>query len=511
MNLYARCLHSGATLETHGFALQSHPTAVVDFEDSAEVSDTYYSEIRNLVKEATGASDVFVFDHTLRQTGSTSLNAATASSKAAPVPRVHCDYTTTGAPRRLLQLGKAGIDSETKGRTLTDEEVQKYADGRFAFINVWRSIDGHHPVLQNPLAVCDERSVAPEDKFLYELRFADRTGENYSLQHNADHKWYYYPKQTKEECLLFKVFDKKDDGPRFVFHTAFDDPLSPPDAPPRTSIEVRTVAFFDEANPTPPVFWDMKHSNNAARIRLWLGMEDNTASDFVQTRMVQYTDLQSARFRAVNPLGKVPGLVRSDGITVFESNVILQYLEDKFGPLYTPESAEDKQLMNLQMRVHDLYIASPNCTAPGFSHSQGSMYLSNAWHGVARGMDIETRAAKFAEMWKQLLWMEDSIGGKFLVGDEVTLSDFTWFPTCVFMEFMLPLYGWNVFSGDGPSSFPRLARWYSRCREIGCFAQTRGEILEYWDEMEGQGQFEPILEEIKRSEEEGKGLKFKYP
>ena len=47
-------------------------------------------------------------------------------------------------------------------------------------------------------------------------------------------------------------------------------------------------------------------------------------------------------------------------------SVILQYLEDKYGDqLYTPATAEDKQLMNLQMRLHDLYIASPNCTAPG--------------------------------------------------------------------------------------------------------------------------------------------------
>src|SRR2546422_8091822 len=31
---------------------------------------------------------------------------------------------------------------------------------------------------------------------------------------------------------------------RFTAHTAFDDPTSPPDPPPRESIEVRTLAFF---------------------------------------------------------------------------------------------------------------------------------------------------------------------------------------------------------------------------------------------------------------------------
>ena len=42
---------------------------------------------------------------------------------------------------------------------------------------------------------------------------------------------------------------------------------------------------------------------------------------------MRYPDLQTAEFAAVNPLKKVPALVRADGVTVFESNVILDYLE----------------------------------------------------------------------------------------------------------------------------------------------------------------------------------------
>ena len=76
------------------------------------------------------------------------------------VPRVHCDYTATGAPRRLVQLGREGIYSKLRHRTLTEEEVGELASGRYAFINVWRSIDEDAPVMQQPLAVCDEHSVA---------------------------------------------------------------------------------------------------------------------------------------------------------------------------------------------------------------------------------------------------------------------------------------------------------------------------------------------------------------
>jgi len=64
----------------------------------------------------------------------------------------------------------------------------------------------------------------------------------------------------------------------------------------------------------------MKHSNNAARIRLWMNLKrPGGMSDLVETRMVQYTDLKTRAFTAINPLKKVPALIRADGATVFES------------------------------------------------------------------------------------------------------------------------------------------------------------------------------------------------
>ena len=79
---------------------------------------TYYGEMMDLVKAASGAERVFIFDHTVRESGNTNLNAA-AGGSAAPVPRVHCDYTASGAPRRLQQLGAEGSDSRLRGRVLT--------------------------------------------------------------------------------------------------------------------------------------------------------------------------------------------------------------------------------------------------------------------------------------------------------------------------------------------------------------------------------------------------------
>jgi hypothetical protein len=66
----------------------------------------------------------------------------------------------------------------------------------------------------------------------------------YSLTFNPAHRWFYYPNMQADEAMLLKCFDSDPARARFTAHTAFDDPAAPADAPPRESIEVRTLAFF---------------------------------------------------------------------------------------------------------------------------------------------------------------------------------------------------------------------------------------------------------------------------
>ena len=90
---------------------------------------------------------------------------------------------------------------------------------------------------------------------------------------------------VKDECILFNVYDKKEDGPRFVFHSAFDDPTTPQDAPDRESIEVRAIVCFQEPE-NKGQFFDMVHSNNAARVRLWLKLKG--LDHLVDSKMITY-------------------------------------------------------------------------------------------------------------------------------------------------------------------------------------------------------------------------------
>src|SRR5579862_138937 len=51
-------------LDQEGFELRRHDTQVVDFYDSAEVQRVYYPEVEALLRAATGAAKIVIFDHT---------------------------------------------------------------------------------------------------------------------------------------------------------------------------------------------------------------------------------------------------------------------------------------------------------------------------------------------------------------------------------------------------------------------------------------------------------------
>ena len=95
------------------------------------------------------------------------------------------------------------------------------------------------------LQQADARSVAPEDLMIAERRYPNRVGQTYRLKYSPRHRWFYFPEMRRDEAIVFKVFDSQKDGrARFTPHTSFDDPATPPGAPPRQSIEARALAFF---------------------------------------------------------------------------------------------------------------------------------------------------------------------------------------------------------------------------------------------------------------------------
>lgn len=214
------------SLDREGFELRRHDSAVVDFFDEDTVRDVYYPEVDALLRAATGAEKIVIFDHTLRNTahGKSGAHIREAGNS------VHNDYTVASAAKRVRDL-------------LDPAEAEARLQRRFVEINVWRPIA--EPVQSWPLALCDAQSLDWQDLVASERRSRERVGETYRVHFNPRHRWFYFPHMRRDEVLLIKCFDSATDGrARLSVHSAFEDPTTAADAPPRQSIEIRSFAFF---------------------------------------------------------------------------------------------------------------------------------------------------------------------------------------------------------------------------------------------------------------------------
>jgi hypothetical protein len=222
-----RSIVDDISLDAQGFDLVGHRTAVRDFYNEQEVRSIYYPEAEDLLKHATGADRVLIFDHTVRRRIPGSEDRR-ADAPRQPVPRVHVDHTARSGPQRV--------------RDLLPNEAEKLLRGRVQIINIWRPIRG--PLRDTPLAACDARSVKPEQLVASDLVYPNRVGETYSVLFDPGHRWFYAPEMRVDEALLLKCYDSNGDGrARFAPHSAFTDPTTPPNALPRESIEIRALVF----------------------------------------------------------------------------------------------------------------------------------------------------------------------------------------------------------------------------------------------------------------------------
>ena len=218
------------SLDTAGFQFVAHKSEVGNFWDEDEIRRVYYPESIALLKRVTGASEVRVFDHTLRRRVDHVENDRRGDLPRQPAIRVHVDQTETSGVSRL--------------KFLYPDEADSLIARRVAIVNLWRPIRA--PAIDFPLAVCDARTVARRDLVASDLLFRERRGETYNVVYNPAHRWFYASDMRPDEVLLLKCFDSRDDVARFAPHTAFANPTAPADAPPRESIELRTYVIYDE-------------------------------------------------------------------------------------------------------------------------------------------------------------------------------------------------------------------------------------------------------------------------
>ena len=284
------------TLERNGFELYSncqerspHEVTNMDFLDQDQVVNQYYPICEHLVHDALQSynkddspsiAGVFAFDHNVRSKAKNFGSIKTASNKSDIAPQiqnpaslVHADYTHVSAPKRLNDLCKAPkvndvlrpkLLAQNKNSLLNPDMVREALEGkrRYAFINVWRSIDTEYPVKDCPLACVDASTASMKDMRTFKIHYVDRVGENYfvcpSSNARRKHDWYYYPDMSIDEVLLLKQWDSfggvandchSDCGSTstFTIHSAFINSACLSDGVrPRKSIEVRCVVLWDK-------------------------------------------------------------------------------------------------------------------------------------------------------------------------------------------------------------------------------------------------------------------------
>ncbi|CZT23694.1 uncharacterized protein RCC_09408 [Ramularia collo-cygni] len=197
--------------------------------DTETIERDYYASVEEVVKRATGAEKVVIFNHSIRKRDPDE-GFFGRPGKQQPGRTVHCDQTPKGALRRARQYG--------------GENVEELLKGRFRIINVWRPINA--PVDDWPLATMDGSSLEDENLHATDLwkRQWEEMGSTYNISHNKNQKWYYLGGQRPDEALLIKIYDNKSDvAAKLCPHCAFEHPETKPDAPRRESIEVRCLVF----------------------------------------------------------------------------------------------------------------------------------------------------------------------------------------------------------------------------------------------------------------------------
>ncbi len=231
----ARLLEPPPSLDRNGFALADAETAVTDLHDQDGVTTRFYDECSHLVGRLTGCTGTRVIQHQYRN-GYGGLPPGH--------PRGHRP-TANGSQG---SYGGTHADISPHAENRWDEFVDRR---HCAMFNVWRSTDLARDIEVMPLSLCDMQTVAVDDMVAADAwaqTDPPRKLVSYRLAYNPAQRWYYFPRMTPSETLVFKQYDTRQEVPnlRTTYHGAIADPTTPEDAPLRETIEVRVLALFDE-------------------------------------------------------------------------------------------------------------------------------------------------------------------------------------------------------------------------------------------------------------------------
>jgi glutathione S-transferase len=177
----------------------------------------------------------------------------------------------------------------------------------------------------------------------------------------------------------------------------------------------------------------------------------------------------SAEYAKINMLGKMPAL-DVDGLVIPESEVINEYLEDKFpNPPLLPKSPEGRAKVRVITRFHDLYLEPPLRALFGQMNP--------------KTRDEKVVGEKVTDFKKRLDQLEKMVAdGGFATGSDFTLADCALAPTMFFATNLLPAFGAQPLEGR-----PRIAAWWKHVQTRPSVKKGLGEMGEALAAMQRGG------------------------
>eukprot|EP00316_Scyphosphaera_apsteinii_P005087 CAMPEP_0119313632 /NCGR_PEP_ID=MMETSP1333-20130426/29760_1 /TAXON_ID=418940 /ORGANISM="Scyphosphaera apsteinii, Strain RCC1455" /LENGTH=285 /DNA_ID=CAMNT_0007318499 /DNA_START=178 /DNA_END=1035 /DNA_ORIENTATION=+ len=202
-------------------------------------------------------------------------------------------------------------------------------------------------------------------------------------------------------------------------------------------------------------------TNSPGKIMLFAALNPKL-NDYIDFKSpADYGGFGSEEYLKISPQGLFPAAVTPDGMHLFESDVILEYLADKYsdklevsGLGETPEvRARSKQLV----AIHNMYISGVNCTQPDFFSNQAIIYKP--------GMPTDERAARLKDLNKQFDLIDGLIVGPFATGSAITFADISLYPTIAMIEDVAS----KSIVGSVIAGRPQLKAWLAHCNEQPAF------------------------------------------
>ena len=135
----------------------------------------------------------------------------------------------------------------------------------------------------------------------------------------------------------------------------------------------------------------------------------------------------------LNPLGKIPILIEDGKEPLFDSKVIIQYLDNLVpNPLFYPESP-----------IENVSAKLVEAAADGVSDALVLICLENVRQEKLRSSDWIDR--QVTKIYQGAKYLSDYLGAKqFYVGDHFTIADVSAFSCLEYLDLRFPKFNWKT-------------------------------------------------------------------